>query len=189
MIPPVKLCSRRVACENSKWTAYFDHIETASGVEVTDYLTVSANGAAADLVSGVTVIPVTKSGDIVLLRNWRHAIECYCWEGVRGFIDEREEPAQAAMRELTEETGLTCDAADLRPLGLITPEASTIAGRAALFVAQRCQPGGELDRHEPGLAEATVFERDEVRDMLANFEIEDATTVACLYRYFGSQPE
>ena len=189
MTPPVRLLARRVACENSKWIAYFDHIETGSGFEVTDYLTLSANGAAVDLVSGATVIPVTQSGDIVLLRNWRHAIKCYCWEGVRGFIDEREEPAQAAMRELTEETSLTCDAADLKPLGLITPEASTIAGRTALFVAQRCRPGGERDGHEPGLGEATVFKRDKVRDMLANFEIEDATTVACLYRYFGSQPE
>jgi ADP-ribose pyrophosphatase YjhB (NUDIX family) len=101
---------------------------------------------------------------------------------VRGFVDPGEVPEAAAMRELSEETVLTCDVADLKPLGFVAPEASTIAGRAALFVGERCRPGGERDRHEPGLGEATVFGRDKVRDMLASFEIEDATTLVALYR-------
>lgn len=183
MTPPVLLRSRRVACENSKWTAYFDHIQSDSGAEVHDYLTLSAKGTNADLVSGVTVIPVTQDGKIVLMRNWRHAINRYCWEGVRGFIDEGEEATQAALREVSEEAGLICDPANLHALGFVTPEASTIAGRAAIFVAEHCCPGGERDEEEPGLGESHRFSRNSLKVMLDGCEIEDGTTLVALYRY------
>ncbi len=127
------------------------------------------------------MIPVTEDGPIVLMRNWRHALGCFCWKGVRGFVDAGEAPAEAALCELGEETGLICDAADLTALGFATLEASTIAWRAAVFVAKRCRPGGERDATEPGLGELHYFDRHGIVAMLHSFEIDDATMLVALY--------
>lgn len=181
-MPPVTLRSRRLACENSRWVAHLNHIESEHGVEVEDYLTLTAKGAGADLVAGVTVIPITEDGRIVLQRNYRFTLGEHCWEGVRGFVEGGEEASAAALRELTEETGLRCRRQDLVALGHATPEASTIAGRAALFAAENCHGNGERDRREPGLGASHRLELAEVEAMLARYEIEDATTLVALYR-------
>lgn len=55
----------------------------------------------------VGVVPVAPDGRIVLVRQWRHAVERALWEIPAGTRDEDEEPAVTARRELAEETGYT----------------------------------------------------------------------------------
>ncbi len=185
-VPTITLVARRLACENGKWQVYLDHIR-AGATEVPDYLVIAPKAVVDDLITGVTVVPVSE-GRIVLLRSYRHAIEREIWEAPRGFVDPGDTPAAAALRELEEETGLTCEAGALRPLGCVANEASTIRGRNALFVAENCRPIGRRDAEEPGLGAVHALTSDEVRAMLARFEIEDAATVAALYAYLHEPP-
>ena len=105
--PPVRIVSRRRVASNTKWHANFDHITDGFGNEVIDYLTLEPVAPLPECnISGVSVVPVIE-GQVVLLHNYRYPIEAGGWEVVRGFIDEDETPATAALRELTEETGLT----------------------------------------------------------------------------------
>jgi ADP-ribose pyrophosphatase len=55
----------------------------------------------------VAVVPVAPDGRIVLVRQWRHAMERALWEIPAGTRDEDEEPSRTARRELEEETGYT----------------------------------------------------------------------------------
>jgi ADP-ribose pyrophosphatase len=179
--PPVALKERRLACENSKWRVYLDHVADGP-TEVTDHLVVAPKVHAPGLVSGVAVLPVV-AGAVILLRSYRHAIGAWAWEVPRGFVDEGESAAASALRELEEEAGLTCAPADLRFAGHATPESSTIMGRAALFVAENCRPCGPSAPGEPGLGQAHRLDFTEVRRMLDRFEIEDAVTLALLGRF------
>jgi len=53
----------------------------------------------------VNVIPVTKSGEIVLIEQFRHGIEEVTLEIPGGMVDDGEDARLAAERELVEETG------------------------------------------------------------------------------------
>ena len=102
-----------------------------------------------------------------------------------GFVDAGETIAEAALRELTEETGLSCDPADLEPLGFYAPEAGTIAARGALFAAKSCRGELRVPTEEIGLTEVRSFTRDEVRGLMARGESEDAASLVAFYRFEG----
>jgi ADP-ribose pyrophosphatase len=63
----------------------------------------------------VGVVAVAPDGRVVLVRQWRHAIERALWEIPAGTRDADEEPSVTASRELEEETGYT--AGSWRSLG------------------------------------------------------------------------
>ena len=178
----VILKNRRLAAANSKWNVYLDHIEDAHGNDVSDYLVVAGHHPAARGITGVAVLPIV-DGNFVLLRNYRHAIGSEIWELPRGFIDEQEAPATAALRELTEETNLRCSPEDLVPLGLYAPEPATMTARGALFAAKRCEGTPKMATDEIGLGRLHVLKPAAMADLIASGEVEDAGTLIAYFRY------
>ena len=51
------------------------------------------------------VVPVTRDGEIVLIRNYRYPLKSWIWEIPAGGIQSGETPREAAERELLEEIG------------------------------------------------------------------------------------
>ncbi|WP_052710392.1 NUDIX hydrolase [Azospirillum thiophilum] len=188
-MPPI-LTSRRLVYANSKWRAYADDLR-GDCTTVDGYLVVEPVHAGPDMVTGVAVLGET-DGRFALLHNHRHPLGQRSWEMVKGFIDAGENPADAARRELTEETGLACEPEDLVPLGSFTPEGATMAARGLLFLARRCRPdtaisgtvpdGNEPDEIEIGLGATTLFDLETAERMAGNSEIEDAATLIGIYR-------
>lgn len=68
----------------------------------------------------VTVMPVTEDGRVVIVRQYRPALEAFTIEFPSGHVDAGETPEQAVRRELREETGY--DAADLELVGCVYPD-------------------------------------------------------------------
>jgi 8-oxo-dGTP pyrophosphatase MutT (NUDIX family) len=181
-VAPVICKARRLAVENSRWRVYLDHIADANGNEVPDYLVITGHHPAPGNVTGVAVLPVLQ-GNFVLLRSYRHALGREVWELPRGFIDEGETPADAALRELKEETGLVCAAEDLIPLAFYAPEAATMAARGALFAATRCQGVPKPGSGELGLDRLQLFTPEAMAALVAGSDMEDAGTLIAYYRY------
>src|SRR5690242_2976895 len=53
----------------------------------------------------VVLIPVPEPGHVVLIRQYRYAINGFLWELPAGSVDESETPEHAARRECHEEIG------------------------------------------------------------------------------------
>jgi ADP-ribose pyrophosphatase len=56
---------------------------------------------------GVAIVPITAEGEVLLVRQYRHAVGGWLTEIPAGTLEPGEEPAACAARELEEETGYT----------------------------------------------------------------------------------
>lgn len=72
-----------------------------------------------DSASWVNVVPVTTEGNVVLIRQFRHGIRDVVLEIPGGVIDGDEDPADAAARELREETSYVAE--NIRLLSRVLP--------------------------------------------------------------------
>jgi ADP-ribose pyrophosphatase len=71
-----------------------------------------------DTPPSVMIVPLTADGDLIFVRQYRHNLKAHVLEFPAGTVNEGENPEDAAIRELEEETGYTLGAAARpRPMG------------------------------------------------------------------------
>lgn len=179
---PIRLKNRRVGCENRLMQVFLDEIEGAGGQRVNDFLVLAPRQHSEGLVTGVAVLPVL-DGRFGLLRVYRHPVRAFMWEVPRGFVEAGENDSVSALRELEEETGLTCDPRDMVDLGTVAPEAGIMAGRTRLYAATKCRRERAQEVNELGHKEFRLLNREAMIAMSRSGEIEDANTLVAWYRY------
>jgi ADP-ribose pyrophosphatase len=181
------LKQRRTVFSNSRFMVYCDHIAEGN-LEVEDFLVVAPHVRRDELLTGVAVIPI-RAGSILLLKHYRHAVSEPVWELPRGFMDEGECPAEAVVRELTEESGLICPSESLVALGTFFPDPGLIRARVALFAALECRDGGSRMDDEIGIRDRSWHSEEQVRSMLRDCSIQDGATCVALHRFFDWRRE
>lgn len=94
----------------------------------------------------VEIIASTEAGELVVVRQFRPAIDGDLMEFPSGHVDEGETPDQAARRELMEESGYDCR--DVRFLGWYNDSPSRINNRVGMFFGSgaRLRRGGKVDK-------------------------------------------
>lgn len=133
------------------------------------------------------VVPVTDDGKILMVRQYRNALDRYTLEIPAGALDSEDEPGvSCASRELEEETGYRCE----NPEWLITLR-TTVAfcnERIEVYVARNLIPSKQhLDEDE--FIELQAYSPDELKQKIFAGEIEDAKTVASLMAYMVKYQE
>lgn len=91
----------------------------------------------------VVVLPLTPENEAVLVEEYRHAVNRVNRGLPAGSIEGEEPPADAARRELAEETGHV--AADLEQLTTVEPTNGIADSVHHHFVAHGCTPDAEMD--------------------------------------------
>jgi len=114
---------------------------------------------------------------------WRNK-DAGAWMIPKGLVEPDETPAEAALRELREETGLVCSPDRLVALGTCLPEASTLEARVALFAAMDCTRSTKTEASEIGLGGWVSFSMKEAERLLVEMSLEEVTTLVSLHRFF-----
>lgn len=151
-----------------------DEIITPKGNRVEwDYL--EHKGAAA-------VIPVMKDGRIIMVRQWRNAIDKFALEIPAGGKDGINEPTkECASRELEEETGYKSEHIEF--LHTIVPAIAYSGEKIDVYVAFDLEKGKQnFDPDED--IELEIYTIEELIDMIISNEINDSKTVASLLTYY-----
>lgn len=99
----------------------------------------------------VSVLAVTAADELVLVRQFRPAIEQWTWELPSGTVDGDEAPEVAMRRELREETGFR--ATEITLLGVLQPDTGRLANSLYAYFA-RVEP--DPDRLRPDADEGTL---------------------------------
>jgi len=129
----------------------------------------------------VNVVAFTTADELVLVRQYRQGREELSLEIPGGVVEPDEPPADAARRELREETGYTCEA--IEPLGWVAPNPAIQTNRCHTYLATGCRYEGEPTPDEGEDIEVELMPAAQVRDALREGTIRHSLVVAGLYLY------
>jgi 8-oxo-dGTP pyrophosphatase MutT (NUDIX family) len=125
------------------------------------------------------VVAVTPQKEIVMVRQYRHALGQITLELPGGAVDEGEEAIVAAQRELLEETGYEPE--KIEPLCQLSPNPANHNNYSLSFLATGISPasGQQLDETEE--IEVVQIPLEKVKEMLARQEFIQAMHVAAFF--------
>ena len=127
----------------------------------------------------VGVVPVAANGDTWLVGQYRYALARYSWEIPEGGCPLGAGPAEAALRELREETGLV--AANLLPIQAVDMSNSVCDEQGTLFVAWNLTEGQAMPEETEQLRVSRLPLRRAL-DMALAGEITDSLSLIALLR-------
>lgn len=167
-----KRLGRELSYQGKILKVYTDHVEVNGRESNWDF--VHHNGGAA-------VVPVTKEGKILMVRQWRNAIDRYTLELPAGALNFAEESGLACVaRELEEETGY--NAQSIEWLVAIQSWPSFTNEQVDIFVAKDLIPSCQRFDEEEDI-ELEEHSIEELKQMIFAGEIKDSKTVAGLLAY------
>jgi ADP-ribose pyrophosphatase len=124
------------------------------------------------------MVPLLNNQEVVLIKQYRHAIREFIWEIPAGTLDAGESPLNCARRELVEETGYSADG--WHQLGTITPLPGCSDERIHIFLASDLKPAEQQLDDDEILNVYPVAFNDALQMILAG-KISDGKTISGLF--------
>lgn len=125
------------------------------------------------------IVALTENREVVLLRQYRHAIGNYIWEIPAGTLEGKEDPLVCARREFIEESGYRASRWDA--LGALWPAPGYSDETIHLFLARDLEPAAQsLDEDE--LLEVHLTPWEQALEMVHAGEIGDTIAISGLFR-------
>ncbi|GAL14704.1 ADP compounds hydrolase NudE [Vibrio astriarenae] len=137
--------------------------------------------------NAVMMVPISDSGDILLVREYAAGTERYELGFPKGLIDLGETPEQAANRELKEEIGFGANS--LIPLKEVVLAPSYFSSKMTLFVVQDLYPE-TLEGDEPEPLEIVRWPLAQAEELLTHLDFCEARSITALLlalRFLNSQ--
>ncbi len=167
-----KRIKRELVAKGHIFDYYHDTMQIPNGnIAVWDFI--EHKGAAA-------VVPVREDGKLLMVRQYRNALERYTIEIPAGGLNPGEPTDKAALRELEEEAGYHCETAEF--LLSIRTTVAFCNEKIDIYVARDLVPGPQhLDEDEYIKVEA--YSVEELLDMIYQGKLQDSKTVCAVLAY------
>jgi 8-oxo-dGTP pyrophosphatase MutT (NUDIX family) len=124
-------------------TPFFSLVaRTLAGEPLTPYYAIDAPDY-------VTVLALTRAREVVLVRQFRPAVEDQALELPAGTVEAGERPAHAAARELVEETGFRGRPPEL--LAVLDPDTGRLSNRMWCYLVREAVRPADWRPTEPGI--------------------------------------
>jgi ADP-ribose pyrophosphatase len=125
----------------------------------------------------VAVVPITPTGEIILIESYRYTVKDWCWEVPMGGRDH-DDLEVVARKELLEEVGGVCK--QLEYVNFFYASNGVSDTRCDVFLARDVQLGANQPE-DAELINIQVFSRDEVFGMARTGEITDGMSALSLF--------
>lgn len=126
------------------------------------------------------VLALTKNGEAVLVRQYRHGICDVLWEFPGGVVEDGEDPIEGIRRELLEETGYA--GPHLIQIGKLYPNPALQTNALHSFLALDVEKVGEQSLDAGEDIEVHLVPVDELIEMAKRGEFLHALHVAVLFQ-------
>lgn len=174
-VEKIERLERKLVHEGTVINIYEDKVQIPNGnVAVWDFI--GHKGAAA-------VVPVCEDGKILMVHQYRNALDRETIEVPAGGRDSREEPyLMCAYRELEEETGYRAEKKDFEFLISLKTTVAFCDEQIEVYVARNLKKTQQhLDEDE--FINVKAYELDELLDLIFSGKMQDGKTVAALLAY------
>ncbi len=130
----------------------------------------------------VNIVALTETGDIVLIEQFRHGSERIELEIPSGIIEEGEKPADAALRELLEETGYEkSDRSEFKKIGEALPNPAFMRNTCYTYLLTHARLTGKTDPDEFENIRVRLVPRKDVEQLIKSGEIQHSIIITALY--------
>ncbi len=154
------------------WLEVFEeHIRLPGGRLIDDFYTIR-------LRDFVVVAPLTGDGHVIMVRHYRHGPRRFTSSLPSGFIEGDETPADAAKRELLEETGYVAET--WSGLGSYVVDGNRRCGTEHVFIATGARRVAEPTSDDLAEAAVQLLTLEEASEALRNGDISELATAAGL---------
>ena len=169
----IKRINRELKYEGSIVKVYMDEVELPDG-KIAKWDFINHDGAAA-------VVPVTDDGKILMVKQYRNALDRYTLEIPAGKLDDKlEETKVCAARELEEETGYK--AGNLEFLITLRTWVAFTNEKIGVYVATDLTPTKQhLDEDE--FIDVKAYELEELKEMIFRGELQDTKSISAILAY------
>jgi ADP-ribose pyrophosphatase len=129
-----------------------------------------------------TIVPFISKNEVLVIRSYRHLVDSIQVEAPSGYIENGENPDQAAKRELEEETGYA--AKKIVSLGCYTLDYTMFEQKGNLFAAYdlRNEEGRKQSLGKMEKIETDIITIDEIKQLLFEGKILNAASIVAFYK-------
>ena len=134
--------------------------------------------AAMDVVrhpASVILVPLPDPGRVILVRQYRYAVDRWIWELPAGNVESGEDPEAAARRECAEETGRT--ARHVERIGAFYPSPGYCDEVMIFYRLTGLTATSRLALDADEVLEPRIFTLDEARAVIADGPVADMKSV------------